>query len=99
MQGDTYRLGAATFARGDTLRASVQDECLLRFVHRFTAEHVPQWASEPRQDGTPYPVQFSTDREWLENTHFAVKHDGTLDERVKHCYSAPTWPNNPELRR
>ena len=98
MQDETYKLGSATYTRGDTLRASVQADCLLRFVHRFTREHVPGWAQKPRPDGTPYPVQFDSDRDWLAHTWLVIKKDGTLDERVEHCQSSPTWPDNPELR-
>ena len=89
---DTYKLGSATYTRGSALRPDVQAECLRRFVHRFTAEHIPDWACKPRPDGTPYPVQFASDSDWLEHSHFAVKKDGRLDGRVTHCQSAPTWP-------
>ena len=101
MQDETYKLGSATYTRGDTLRASVQADCLRRFVYRFTREHVPGWALRDLNHpswGAASPVQFDSDRDWLSHTWFAVKKDGTLDERVKHCQSSPTWPDNPELR-
>lgn len=99
MQQDTYKLGGATYQRGDTLRASVQSECLRRFVYRYTRDRVPGWAKRARPDGSAYPVQFDSDRDWLCHTWFAVRKDGALDERVNSCQSSPTWPDNPELRR
>lgn len=71
---------------------------LAAYVHRFTGDHTPKWATRPRSDGTAYPLQFANDADWLANTEFAVKRDGTLDRRFADCYSRPTWPNNPELR-
>ena len=78
--------------KGSTLAPEVQRQCLARFVHRFTREHVPAWAREPRPDGQPYKVQFASDAEWLAHTSFAVTRDGSLDKRVASCMSAPTWP-------
>lgn len=88
---ETSRLGSELFP-GD--RAYV----LAAFCHRHTGNHVPAWATRPRADGTPYPVHFASDAEWLANTRFAVGAHGDLDRRVSQCYSTPTWPNNPELR-
>lgn len=78
---------------GDQLRPDVAAECLRRFVHRFTGEHRPVWAKSLRSSDQPYPVQFATDAEWLAHTLFAVKSDGTLDDRVHFCESSPTWPD------
>jgi hypothetical protein len=72
---------------------------LAAYVHRFTGNHKPAWASKPMPNGGSYPLQFADDADWLRNTHFAVRTDGRLDRRAKHCTSNPTWPNNPELRR
>lgn len=72
---------------------------LARFVHRFTGNHHPNWAIKEWKDGKPYPLQFADDNDWLDNTMFAVRTDGSLDNRVKHCFSSPTWPLNPELRK
>jgi hypothetical protein len=84
---------------GTELPAQTQQECLRRYVHRFTAEHKPAWASKEWKDGLPYPVQFASDADWLAHTEFAVTGNGALDERIGHCFSNPTWPNNPELRK
>lgn len=84
---------------GSQLSESAKREALSRFVHRFTGEHRPQWATKPRPDGSPYPVQFRDDADWLANTRFTIRKDGELARNVRCCYSTPTWPFNPELRR
>lgn len=83
---------------GTAMNAATQRDALAHYVHRFTREHVPAWARQPRPDGTPYPLQFDSDRDWLANTYFRVTGRGKFDERETHCQSYPTWPDNPELR-
>jgi hypothetical protein len=82
---------------GDKLAPTQRTIALASYVHRFTREHVPQWARQPRPDGSPYPVQFASDADWLANTQFNVTRNGAL--MAADCYSRPTWPDNPELRR
>ena len=82
---------------GSSLRPEVQTECLRRFVHRFTGEHLPQWATRP--DCEACPVQFADDWDWLAHTRFHVTKTGKLDGRFDSCESSPTWPFNPELRK
>lgn len=84
---------------GTDLRPYDKQAVLRMFVHRYTGDHKPAWADREWKDGKPYPVQFSDDQDWLANTSFAVRQDGYLDQRCKHCHSRPTWPNNPELRK
>lgn len=84
---------------GAELSARDKSHVLAVFVHRYTGNHFPRWAAVPRADGTAYPLQFANDAEWLANTRFAVTAHGDLDRKVRECYSNPTWPNNPELRR
>ena len=81
--------------KGSALRPDQQRRALSMFVHRYTAEHRPAWV----KDEAATPVQFASDREWLENTLFWVRKDGTISGRHHHCESSPTWPINPELRR
>lgn len=81
---------------GSSLRPEVQRDALARYVQRFTGDHKPAWANKIWKDGKPYQVQFATDAEWLANSVFEVKEDGTLAHRS--CTSYPTWPNNPEHR-
>lgn len=97
--GDVKANGPARMVPGDSLSRSDQNRALASYVHRFTKTHRPAWAERSRNDGTAYPVQFADDAEWLKNTLFAVKSDGSLDARFKHVVSTPTWPDNPELRR
>lgn len=83
---------------GSDLTPAEQSYVLSAFVHRFTLDHVPGWARKPRIDGSPYPVQFKSDAEWLANTKFQVH--GTnlrLDRKCGDCRSTPTWPygHNP----
>jgi hypothetical protein len=81
---------------GTELNAASQQEALRRFVHRFTRDHVPQWA----RNGKCYPVQFASDQDWLAHTFFSVTKAGKLNaHHLIPCESRPTWPDNPELRR
>jgi hypothetical protein len=84
--------------RGSELRPEVQREVLARYTMRDTPPNRPNWTLNG-PDGKPYPLQFASDSDWLANTFFYVKQDGTLDERFARCESRPTWPNNPELRK
>ena len=71
---------------GSELPAHVQADCLRRYVHRFTGDHIPRWAI-----GRGYMQQFKDDKEWLANTLFHVRQDGHLDNRYRSCESTPTW--------
>lgn len=77
---------------GNVLSPRLQAECKARFVHRFTRDHRPAWASQPMPNGKPYPVQFASDDDWLAHTFFEVTKQGELDERSRYCQSSPTWP-------
>lgn len=83
---------------GSHMGPHLQSQVKQAFVHRFTGDNVPNWAKKPMPNGTPYPLQFASDAEWLANTYFSVNKDGTLSRRPSYCESKPTWPNNPELR-
>lgn len=87
-------MSAAQWIAGDKLRPDVQRQALARFVHRYTGEHVPKWA---RARTKPH---FATDAEWLAGTRFAIRGDGQLSERVRHCESSPTFPSpRPGVRQ
>lgn len=61
-----------------------------QYPHRFTCEHVPQWARKVRPDGTFYAPQYATDAEWYANTVFPEEGFPACRD---HCYSArQTWP-------
>jgi hypothetical protein len=78
---------------GTQLNQEDQKHVLAAYVHRYTGDHKPQWADMYANKG----VQFKDDQEWLRRTKFIVRKNGRLDMRHKHCYSNPTWPNNPEM--
>lgn len=84
---------------GSELSFKDRSYVLAAYVHRFTGDHTPEWATRPRPDGTAYPLQFANDADWLAHTEFATTADGKLDRRYADCHSTPTWPNNPELRK
>lgn len=87
---------------GSELSPDQQRAALARFVHRYTGQHKPVWASnfwkEVNGEWLPYPLQFKDDADWLAHTRFVVTASGRLSNRATSCYSCPTWPNNPELR-
>lgn len=97
------KLNWAPFTKGSLLRPEVQREALARFINRHTRDHKPAWSRNGWKDKEgnkgPYPVQFASDDEWLSCTVFKTNRDGTLSDRVTHCESSPTWPDNPELRK
>lgn len=82
--------------RGNQLLPEDQKYALAAFVHRFTRDHKPDWAKEPRLDGRPYKVQFASDQDWLANTDFYVTKKGRINRAAGECYSHPTWPEGEE---
>lgn len=78
---------------GSLLSPADQRLALSRYVHRYTREHVPAWAHKTR--GGVYQVQFASDADWLSNTTFPVRKDGSLAARGD-CNSYPTWPDSPK---
>lgn len=66
------------------------EEAKRRYVHRYTMEHVPNWAFRPHQ-GRYYAPQYRTDREWYDNTIFP-REEGHHGEGTD-CYSTnSSWP-------
>jgi hypothetical protein len=88
-----------TWVKGSALSPENQKHVLSAYVHRYTKEHKPNWASKEWKDGKPYPVHHASDKEWLHNSEFAVTKKGSLSARHNYCKSNPTWPDNPELRK
>jgi hypothetical protein len=80
------------YLNGNDLTPAQRRDALTSFVNRFTGNHKPHWARQPRPDGEPYPLQFSDDADWLAHTTFAVCENGKLAARHG-CHSNPTWPN------
>lgn len=75
------------------------EQAKARYPHRFTMEHVPQWARTVRPDGTYYAPQYRSCREWYENTIFpgeaahilGQRHGGACDSR------GASWPLGQSL--
>ena len=71
-------------------RPSFTEACST-YVHRFTQDHIPNWAHKQREDGTYYAPQYRSDEEWYVNTIFPYEpsHWGPKT----HCNSqGATWP-------
>lgn len=73
------------------------DQAKNLYVHRFTLEHLPEWAKRPHYDETTnefigyYMPQYRTCKEWYDNTIFPG--EDWLDRREKFCVSGnQTWP-------
>lgn len=79
------------YVRGNELPEALQREALARYVHRYTAEHIPAWVRHESYSGRRVPVQFRSDEEWLSNTDFYVTKTGKL-HATRDCMSYPTWP-------
>lgn len=62
------------------------------YIHRYTMEHVPQWAKGVAMNGKFYAPRYRSDREWYENTVFPGEAEW-LGPREKHCHSdGQSWP-------
>ncbi len=72
--------------KGNKLCGPDRIHVLAAYVHRFTGNHIPNWAKANPQ----CKVQFKSDQDWLEHTEFAITKQGLLDLRIKHCRSNPT---------
>ena len=69
---------------------SFQEACRT-YVHRYTGEHVPDWACRPAPNGKFYAPQFRDDRDWYDHTRFYGEegHCG----RKSDCFTTEqTWP-------
>jgi len=80
--------------KGRDMSLKLQRDALNRFVHRYTRDHIPQWAKIPRDNGKFYPMQFASDTDWLEHTVFWITAKGELSNRHNYCQSTPTWPKD-----
>lgn len=85
------------YKRGAALTLTEQREAKRRYVHRYTGDHTPRWAFNPRPDGTRYMPQFANDADWLENTLFQTDARGKALDGVD-CYSTPTWPHGQNVK-
>ena len=59
------------------------------YPHRYTLEHVPQWAATPAPNGKYYAPQYRSDREWYAHTLFPSDNPYHKQD----CHSTEqTWP-------
>lgn len=66
-------------------------EAVNQYVHRYTIDHMPEWAKHAAPNGKYYAPQYRSDTEWFKNTLFPP--DNPLGPRVTDCYSTgQTWP-------
>lgn len=75
--------------KGTDLTSEDQRHVLAYFINRYTKDHTPAWA----RHSSGARVQFASDQEWLERSHFIVTKKGRFDRRAKYCESYPTWPD------
>jgi hypothetical protein len=67
-------------------------EACARYVHRYTLQHIPQWAKSPMPNGKYCAPQYLTDQEWYDNTLFPP-HALSMSKKDTSCYSnGQTWP-------
>jgi hypothetical protein len=68
------------------------EEAKQLYVHRYTMEHVPNWAKgNPCPNGKYYAPQYRSDKEWYDNTLFPG--EGHISKRSEHCESSnQSWP-------
>lgn len=68
------------------------EQAKARYPHRYTLEHVPEWAKTPMNNGKYYAPHYRTCREWYENTRFPGEPDGP-SARSRWCMSvSQSWP-------
>lgn len=74
-------------------------EAQFKYVHRFTMEHVPQWAREKRADGTFYAPQYASDEEWYKLSLFPGDKEYPFTGQMHGaCLSRnQTWPLGQKL--
>lgn len=96
---DKLNEAEVNWIKGSELSPELQKEVKARYIYRYTGNNKPQWAKETWKDGKPYPLHFKDDKDWLENTKFAVTKKGKLCNKTKYCQSSPSFPNDPELRK
>ena len=68
------------------------------YVHRYTMDHVPNWAKRPAPNGKYYAPQYRSDAEWYQNTVFPPHNP--IGPRCTDCYTTgQTWPLGQWLDR
>ncbi len=66
-----------------------------RYPHRYTMDHVPNWAKRPCDgNGKYYAPQYVSDQEWYDNTIFPGEKGHPLGKDHDDCCHTTnqTWP-------
>lgn len=66
------------------------EQAKAKFVHRFTMQHVPRWASRAAPNGKYYAPHFVTDLEWYNMTKFYGESE-LADKNFCHT-TGQSWP-------
>lgn len=62
-----------------------------QYPHRYTMEHIPQWARKPAPNGRFYAPQYRTDAEWYANCRFPG--EAGIPRNRDYCESGDqSWP-------
>lgn len=69
-------------------------EACAAYVHRFTMDHIPQWAMHCNLGtGKYHAPQYRSDREWFERTMFPPNNPYASSTRDTACHSSnQSWP-------
>lgn len=71
------------------------EQAKAKYVHRFTMEHIPEWARKPVEPGKFYAPQYRSDAEWYAHTVFPGEPEyvAMFGRARSHCYTKEaTWP-------
>lgn len=77
--------------KGSNLTHKQRNHVKRAFVHRFTGEHKPDWASKPMPNGNQYQPTHKTDNDWIEDYAFYVQNNGELSTARKHQHCEPAF--------
>lgn len=77
------------------------EEARRRYLHRFTMEHIPEWAKKPAPNGKFYAPHYRSDQEWYENSLFPPNNPygiGSECHSANQSWSLGQWLDNPYRR-
>jgi hypothetical protein len=65
------------------------EQAKAKYVHRFTMEHIPNWAKKPLKNETYYAPQYRSDAEWFKLSVFPPNNPLS---KTDCCSMEQTWP-------
>ncbi len=74
-----------TLTKGENLTPTQKKQVISAFVHRYTGEHFPEWASRPMPNGEAYKPTHATDSEWINDHAFYINKNGFLASYPTRC--------------